>query len=163
MKLKTPKRATTTLKTKVRKQKVIALKRPQPFILKIPVNIVRILMCTGHWSWHVLNACTIRTRFVPYVITRSPRRAMTWKRAFFGATKTPRSGKPLFTPFPKRRKKMMINFLSLSNLCIVLFIWLVFNKVFKTVSSVCFSSFFGGGGGGGALLLACFNWSLLSY
>ena len=46
---------------------------------------------------------------------------------------------------------MMINFLSLSNLCIALFIGLVFNKVFKTVSSVCFFFFFwwwwGGGGG----------------
>ena len=48
MKLKTPKRTTTTLKTTVRKQKVIAMKRPLPFTLKIPVNIVRILMCTGH-------------------------------------------------------------------------------------------------------------------
>ena len=42
------KRATTTLKTTVRKQKVIAMKRPPPFTLKIPVNIVRILMCMGH-------------------------------------------------------------------------------------------------------------------
>ena len=48
VKLKTPKRATTTLKTTVRKQKVIAMKRPPPFTQKIPVNIVRILMCTGH-------------------------------------------------------------------------------------------------------------------
>ena len=48
VKLKTPKRATTTLKTTVRKQKVIAMKRPPPFTLKIPVNIERILMCTGH-------------------------------------------------------------------------------------------------------------------
>ena len=47
VKLKTPKRATTTLKTTVRKQKVIAMKRPPPFTLKIPVNIVRILMCMG--------------------------------------------------------------------------------------------------------------------
>ena len=42
------KRATTTLKTTVRKRKVIAMKRPPPFTLKIPVNIVRILMCMGH-------------------------------------------------------------------------------------------------------------------
>ena len=48
VKLKTPKRATTTLKTTVRKQKVVALKRPPPFTLKISVNIVRILMYTGH-------------------------------------------------------------------------------------------------------------------
>ena len=48
VKMKTPKRATTTLKTKVRKQKVVALKRPPPFTLKISVNIARPLMCTGH-------------------------------------------------------------------------------------------------------------------
>ena len=30
------------------KQKVVALKRPPPFTLKIPVNIVRILKCTEH-------------------------------------------------------------------------------------------------------------------
>ena len=41
---------------------------------------------------------------------------------------------------------MMINCPSLSNLCIVLFMLLVFNKVFKTVSRVCF--FLGGAGGG---------------
>ena len=45
----TPKRATTTPKTTtVRKHKVVALKRPPPFTLKIPVNIVRILKCTEH-------------------------------------------------------------------------------------------------------------------
>ena len=47
-KLKAPKRARTTLKTTVRKQKVVALKRPPPFTLKVPVNIVRTVMCTGH-------------------------------------------------------------------------------------------------------------------
>ena len=46
--LKAPKRATTTLKTIVRKQKVVALKRPPPFTLKIFGNIARTLMCTGH-------------------------------------------------------------------------------------------------------------------
>ena len=46
-KLNAPKRATTTLKTTVRKQKVVTLKRPPPFTLKVPVNIVRTLMCTG--------------------------------------------------------------------------------------------------------------------
>ena len=48
--MKTPKRATTTLATKVimRKQKVVALKRPPPFTLKISVNIARTLMCTEH-------------------------------------------------------------------------------------------------------------------
>ena len=59
VKLKTPKRATTTLKT-VREHKVIAMKRPPPFTLKIPLNIVRILMCTAgtltmkcrKCSWH---------------------------------------------------------------------------------------------------------------
>ena len=34
--------------TTVREQKVVALKRPPPFTLKIPVNIVRILKCTEH-------------------------------------------------------------------------------------------------------------------
>ena len=43
-----PKRATTTLKTIVRKQKVVALKRPPPFTLKVPVNIAKTLMCTPH-------------------------------------------------------------------------------------------------------------------
>ena len=38
----------TTLKTTVRKQKVVALKRPPPFTLKVPENIARTLMCTGH-------------------------------------------------------------------------------------------------------------------
>ena len=32
----------------VRKEKVVILKRPPPFTLKVPVNIVRTLMCTGH-------------------------------------------------------------------------------------------------------------------
>ena len=45
----TPKRATTRLKTTtVRKHKVVTLKRPPPFTLKIPVNIVRILKCMEH-------------------------------------------------------------------------------------------------------------------
>ena len=48
VKIQTPKRATTTLKTTVRKQKVVALKRLQPYTLKIPVKILRTLMCTGH-------------------------------------------------------------------------------------------------------------------
>ena len=50
LKLKAPKRATTTLKTTVRKQKVVALKRPPPFTLKVPVNIAKTLMCTRHLS-----------------------------------------------------------------------------------------------------------------
>ena len=41
-------RATTTLKMTVKKQKVVVLKRPPPFTLKVPVNIVRTLMCTEH-------------------------------------------------------------------------------------------------------------------
>ena len=49
-----------------------------------------------------------------------------------------RRRKPLFIPFVKRRKQMMINFPPLSNLCIVLFMLLVFNKGFKSVSRVCF-------------------------
>ena len=48
MKLKVPKTATTTLKTTVGKQKVVAPKLPPPFTLNVLVNIVRTLMCTGH-------------------------------------------------------------------------------------------------------------------
>ena len=44
----TPKRTTRTLKTTVRKQKVVARKRPPPFTLKVHVNFARTLMCTGH-------------------------------------------------------------------------------------------------------------------
>ena len=44
MKLKAPKRATTTLKTIVKKQKVVDLKRPPPFTLKVPVNIAKTLV-----------------------------------------------------------------------------------------------------------------------
>ena len=69
LKLKAPKRGTTTRKTTVREQKVVALKRPLPFTLKVPVNIARTLMCTGN----VLNAFgTITTGFVLYAITRFP-------------------------------------------------------------------------------------------
>ena len=38
----------TTMKTTVRKQQVLTLKRPPPFILKVPVNIARTLRCIGH-------------------------------------------------------------------------------------------------------------------
>ena len=48
LKLKAPKRAATTMKTTVRKQKVVALKRPPPFTLKVPVNFARTLMCAGN-------------------------------------------------------------------------------------------------------------------
>ena len=92
LKLKTPKRATTTLKTTVRKQKVVALRRPPPFTLKVPVNIAKTLMCTRHDNYSI----------VLYAITRSPRREITSKRAFFGVTiverlhtKTRRSWKPI--------------------------------------------------------------------
>ena len=39
LQLKAPKRATMTLRTTDRKQKVVTLKRPPPFTLKVPVNI----------------------------------------------------------------------------------------------------------------------------
>ena len=48
LKLNEPKRATTTLKTTARKQKVVTLKCPPPFTSKVPVNTARTLMCTGH-------------------------------------------------------------------------------------------------------------------
>ena len=112
--------------TTVRKLKVIALKRPPPFTLKIPVNIVRILKCTEHWSWNVLTAFgTITTRFVRYAITRSPRREITSKRAFFGVkiveqlhTKKRRRWKLIIIPPLKRRTKKRINFSFLSNRCV---------------------------------------------
>ena len=127
LKLKAPKRATTTLKTTVRKQEVVALKRPPPFTLKVPVNIAKTLMCTRHWSLNVLNAFgTITTRFVLYEITRSPSREITSKRAFFGVriveqlhTKTRRRWKPISIPLLKRRTKKRINkFPFLTNRCV---------------------------------------------
>ena len=39
LQLKAPKRATMTLRTTDRKEKVVTLKRPPPFTLKVPVNI----------------------------------------------------------------------------------------------------------------------------
>ena len=70
LKLKAPRRATTTLKMLVRKQKVVALKSPPPSTLNVPVNIARTLMCTGYWSWNVLNAFGTITTRLPYM--RSP-------------------------------------------------------------------------------------------
>ena len=81
------KSAKTTVKTTVRKQKEVAMKSSPPFTLKIPMNIVRTLMCTWHWSWNVLNAFgTITTKVVHYAFTRSPRREISSKRAFFDVT-----------------------------------------------------------------------------
>ena len=78
LQLKAPKRATMTLRTTDRKQKVVTLKRRPPFTLKVPVNIAWTLMCTGHWSWNVLNGFgTISTRFVLYAITRFPKGEIT--------------------------------------------------------------------------------------
>ena len=103
----------TTVKTTVRKHKEVAMKSPQPFTLKIPANIVRTLMCTGHCSGNVLNAFgTITTKVVQYAITRSPRREITSKRAFFGVTiverlhtKTRRRWKQISLPLLKRRTR----------------------------------------------------------
>ena len=100
---------------------VVTLKRPPPFSPKVPVNTARTLMCTGHWSWNVLNAFgTITTRFVLYAITRFPRGEITWKRAFFGVTiaeqlhtKTWRRWKPISIPLLKlsgERRWRLINF-----------------------------------------------------
>ena len=68
---------------------------------------------------------TITTRFVRYSITRSPRREITSKRAFFGVTivqqlytKKRRRWKPIFIPPLKRRTKKKINFSFLSNRCV---------------------------------------------
>ena len=103
----TPKRATTTLKTTVRKQKVVARKRPPPFTLKSHVNIARTLMCTGRWSRNVLTAFdTITTIVVLYAITRSPRREITSKRAFFGVTLV----EQLHTKMWGRRKQILFPF-----------------------------------------------------
>ena len=125
---------------------------------------MRILKCTEHWSWNVLTAFgTITTRFVRYAITRSPRREITSKRAFFGVmiveqlhTKKRRRWKPIFIPSLKRRTKKRINFIiPFKSLCIWLFLSLVFNKDFKTVSRVWFYC--------DRLLVACFNWSFFRF
>ena len=102
VKLKTPKRATTTLKTTVRKQKAVALKRPPPFTLKITVNIVRILIYTGHWPWNVLYPKYIKEGFLQC----HDYGAITHKNA-----KTLETN---FIPLLKRRTKEMIDFSSLS-------------------------------------------------
>ena len=158
LKLKAPKRATTTRKTIVRKHKVVALKRPPLFTLKVPVNIAKTLICTRHWSWNVLNAFgTITTRFLLYEITRSPRREITSKTAFFGVTiveqlhtKTPRRWKPIFSHLLKKRTRKRTSFHPFQ---IAVYLTLfVTGKVFKTVSR-----------GPVNLFVACFNWSLLSY
>ena len=159
LKLKVPKRATTTLKTIVRKQKVVALKRPPPFTLKVPVNIAKTLMCTPHWSWNVLNAFgTITTRFVLYAITRSPRREITSKRAFFGVTiveqlhtKTPRRWKPIFIHLLKRRTKKRTNFPPFQ---IAVYLTLCHCFSIKFLKLYLVSCQF---------ICRVFNWSLLSY
>ena len=62
---------------------------------------------------------------VQYAITRSPRREITSKRAFFGVTiveqlhtKKRRRWKPIFISLLKRRTKKRINFSFLSNRCV---------------------------------------------
>ena len=109
----TPRRAKTTLKTTtVRKQNI--------------VEHCENSKCTEYWSWNVLSAFgTITTRFVRYAITRSLRREITSKRAFFGVTTveqlhTKKRGrwKPIFIPPLKRRTKKRINFSFLSNRCV---------------------------------------------
>ena len=161
VKLKAPKRAKTT----VRKHKEVAMKSPPPFTLKIPVNIVRTLICTGHWSWNVLNAFgTITTKVVQYAITRSPRREITSKRAFFGVTiverlhtKTRRRWKPISLLLLKRRTRRRNIYFHPFQMAVYfsLFAIVFFNKVFKTVSLFWFYCL--------RLLVACFNWPLLSY
>ena len=169
LKLKTPKRATTTLKTTVRKQKVatkvVALKRPSPFTLKVPVNIVRTLMRTGHWSWNVLNAFgTTTTRFVLYAITRSPRREITSKRAFFGVTiveqlhtKTPRRWKPISIPVLKRARRRGLSYFHSFQITVYLILFVIVFLI-KFLKQYLLSGFIARIN----LLVACFNWSLLS-
>ena len=131
--MKTPKRATKILKTTVRKQKVVALKRPPPFTLKISVNIARTLKCTWHWSWNVLNAFgTITTKFVPYAITMQiPEERNCIKEGFLqchdcGAI-THKNAKidvgnqflfPFYETNETKRTKTRINFSFLSNCCV---------------------------------------------
>ena len=99
------------------RNKVVALKRPPPFTLIVPVNVVRTLMSKDHWSWNVQNAFgTITTRFVLCAITRSPRREITPKRAFFGVTiveqlhrKTRRRWKPISVLLLKTTTNKRIN------------------------------------------------------
>ena len=61
--------------------------------------------------------CTITTRSLLYAITRSPRREITSKTAFFGVTiveqlhtKTPRRWKPIFSHLLKKRTRKRTNF-----------------------------------------------------
>ena len=94
------------------------------FTLTLVFTICPTVICTGHWSWNVVNAFgTTTTRFVLYAIPIFPRGQITWKRAFVGVTiveqlhtKTRRRCKPISSPLLKRRTKMKINqFLSLTN------------------------------------------------
>ena len=131
----------------VRKQKVVALKRPPPFTLNVPVNIARTLVCTGHWSWNVLNAFgTITTRVVLYAITRSEgrnlhERGLSWVSRLWSSYTQKREdvGKQFLFPFFRgERRRGSINFHSLQiALYLTLFV-IVFNKVFKTVSLLWF-------------------------
>ena len=74
-----------------------------------------------------------------YVITRSPRKEITRKGAFFGATimeqqRQQKKTKTLETTFYSFSKEEKLKFPSLSNLCILLSLLLV---SIKTVSHVC--------------------------
>ena len=73
LKLKASERATTILKTTVRKQKVVVLKRPPPFTLKVPVNISRtldvfwtLIMKCPNCFWHdYYKICPICDHQIP--------------------------------------------------------------------------------------------------
>ena len=92
---------------------------------------------------------------------RPPRREITSKSAFTIVeqlhTKKRRRWKLIFIFLPKRRtKKRIIKFfIPFKSMCILLFLSLAFNKVFKTVSRVWFYC--------ERLLVACFDWSFLRF
>ena len=93
-------------------------------------------MCTGHWSWNVLNAFgTITTKFDLYAISRSTRREITSnKNANFQCpSKEENEGDDWF-------------FIPFKSLCICHWFPIKFLKRYLVF-----------------LFVACFNWSLLSY
>ena len=150
--------------TTVRKQKVVALKRPPPFTLKIPVSIVRILKCMEHWSWNVLTAVWHDCyKICPICDHQIPEERNYIKEGFLrchdcGAI-THKKAKTLetnfYSPSKEENEEEDLFFIPFKSMCIWLFLSLVFNKIFKTVSRVWIYC--------ERLLVACFNWSFLRF
>ena len=112
----TPKKATRTLKMTVRKEKLVTLKHPPAFTLKIPVNIVRTLMCTGYWSWNVQNAFSMITTKCVLLGLPDPQGEKLHQRGLSSVhIKTQKCWKPIFIPLLTRRTMEMTDFSFLSN------------------------------------------------